>query len=231
MLKRGRFEQIGMIVACLMLLAGCAANATTAPQARANPPAMLASTTPTASPSPIPATPTPIPATPTAVITTFACPAATTGAQKTFSDTSMRFSFSYPAAWTENDCQRIITSDGGQTLVIGNLFSVSIAPRNAQTIQQWVNAQANQYEIVTLGQLADSHAQEAATVSAAPSATSDPNKPFDAEPFASAIAVVAGSQYFYTVNGFVAQMSMTGTAPNLSRQQLAQQIVSTFVVA
>lgn len=231
MLKCGRFEQIGMVIACLVLLAGCAANATTSPQARANPTATLASTTPTTTPTTTPATPTPIPATPTAVITTFACPAAITGAQKTFSDTSMRFSFTYPAAWTENDCQRIITSDGRQTIVIGNLFSVNIAPRNAQTIQQWVDAQANQYEIVTLGQLADSHAQEAATVSAAPSATSDPNKPFDAEPFASAMAVVAGSQYFYTVNDFVAQMSMTDTMPNLSRQQFAQQIISTFVVA
>lgn len=218
MLKRGYWSTIGIF--CLMLLAGCGR------------PSPLASSSSAASPTST-VTATAIPATPTTVSgsTTFTCPESLNGAQKTFSDTSMQFSFSYPAAWTETSCQRFTAGDGQQTILIGNLFSVSIAPRNGQTIQQWVNSRVDQYEVVTLGTLAVPHAQEAATVSVAPSATSDPDKPFAAEPFVQTFAIVAGSQYFYTVNGFVAQMSMTDTMPGLSRQQLAQQVVSTFVVA
>lgn len=138
--------------------------------------------------------------------------------------------FQLTAAWTETSCQRFTGNDGQQTLFIGNLFSVSIMPRSGQSIQQWVNTQTNQYETVTLGALTDTQAQAAATVSAAPSAITDPNKPFDAEPFWSTFAIVAGSHSIYMVNGFIAQMSMTDTIPNLSRQQLAQQVVSTFIV-
>ncbi len=210
----------GTIVICLAALAGCGApqpitDSTMAPTSAA-----------TDSPTALPATSTPA----SAPVTTFACPTNSAGSGKVFSDSAMQFSFSYPAAWTENSCQRFTGNNGQQTLFIGNLFSVSIMPRNGQSIQQWVNTQTNQYEIVTLGALTDTQAQAAATVSAAPSATTDPNKAFDAEPFSSTFAIVAGSHSFYMVNGFVAQMSMTDTMPNLSLQQMAQQVVSTFIV-
>lgn len=212
----------GTIVICLVALVGCGA-----PQPIANSTVALTSA-PTNTPTALPATPTVTLA--PATTATFACPAASAGSGKVFSDSAMRFSFSYPAAWTETSCQRFTGNDGQQTLFIGNLFSVSIMPRSGQSIQQWVNTQTNQYETVTLGALTDTQAQAAATVSAAPSAITDPNKPFDAEPFWSTFAIVAGSHSIYMVNGFIAQMSMTDTIPNLSRQQLAQQVVSTFIV-
>lgn len=221
MLQRTRSAWIGWIGAiatCLILLGGCGATQTLTNSANG------ATLTTTIAPT------TPL-TNPTSVTTTFTCPATLNGAQKTFTDTSMQFSFSYPAAWTESNCQRFAGNDGQQTLFIGNLFSISVMPRNGQTIQQWVNTQANQYEIVTLGALTVPQAQEAATVSVAPSAISDPAKAFDAEPFAQSFAIVAGTHSFYVVNGFVAQLSMTDTMPNLTRQQLAQQIVTTFAVS
>jgi hypothetical protein len=221
MLQRTRLARIGWIGAiatCLVLLGGCGATQPVANSANgATPTTTIAQTTP--------------PANPTSATTTFTCPVTLNGAQKTFTDTSMQFSFSYPAAWTESNCQRFAGNDGQQTLFIGNLFSVSVMPRGGRAIQQWVNAQSNQYEIVTLGALTVPQAQEAATISVAPSATSDPNKAFDAEPFAQSFAIVAGTRSFYVVNGFVAQFSITDTMPNLTRQQLAQQIVTTFAVS
>jgi hypothetical protein len=151
------------------------------------------------------------------------------GTQKVFSDSQMQLSFSYPAAWTENNCQRFVSADGDESLFIGNLFSVAMLPRSGQTIQQWVSAQTDQYEVVTLGSLAVPHAQSAATVSAQPAATPNPNKPFDAEPFSQAMAIVAGSQHFYEVDFLIADMDATDTAPG-SLQVLAQQVVTTFVV-
>ncbi len=217
--RRHRWAWAGVLAICLVL-AGCDASQP------------VASSTTTATPAPM-VTPTAIPAmaTSTPAMTTFTCGSVSTGSTKLFNDTAMRLSFSYPATWTENSCQRIQGPGSQQTLIIGNLFSVTVAPRSGQSIQQWVQDQANQYEVVTLGTLTDQHAQDAATVSVNPSATSDPNKPFDAEPFAQTFAIVAGAQSIYAVNSFIAQMSMTDTMPNLSRQQLAQQIVSTFTVA
>ncbi len=219
MLRRRYRAWAGALALCL-LMAGCGASQ---PVASSTHTATLA---PTVTATAIPATATSTPA-----LTTFTCDSTATGSTRLFSDTSMQLSFSYPATWTENSCQRIQGPNGQQTLIIGNLFSVTATPRNGESIQQWVQAQANQYEVVTLGALSVQHAQDAATVSVNPSATSDPNKPFDAEPFAQTFAIVAGAQFFYTVYGFIAQMSMTDTMPNLSRQQLAQQIVSTFTVA
>lgn len=217
MLKRTCWAWVGAIVTCLALLAGCSATKPVTTSA-SSATSILTTSTPTTSLM----TPTPA-----SSATTFTCPATLNGAQKTFTDTSMPLSFSYPAAWTESRCQRFMGNDGLQTLFIGNLFSVGVMPRNGQTIQQWVSAQTNQYEVVTLGALTVPQAQEAATISVAPSATSDPNKAFDAEPFASTFAIVAGSHSFYVINSFNVQFSMTDTQANPSQ---AQQIVTTFIV-
>lgn len=219
MLRRHSWLWAGVLAICL-LLAGCGASQPATSSANTATPA------PTVTPTAVPAM-----ATSTPTMTKFTCASSLAGSTRLFSDPSMQLSFSYPAAWTENSCQRIQGSGSQQTLIIGNLFSITMTPRNGQSVHQWVQDQANQYEVVTLGALTVQHAQEAATVSVNPSATSDPSKPFDAEPFTQTFAIVAGSQSFYVVNGFVAQMNMTDTIPNLSRQQLAQQIVSTFSVA
>lgn len=226
MLSRGNWGRMAAIITSLLLVAGCGMGQSTADSASSP------TATATATPNPT-ARATAVPATPTLTITAFTCPVTPTGAGSTLFDyPQMQFGFSYPATWTESECRRMVGTDGQQTVFIGNLFSVTTSPRNGQTIQQWVNTQTNQYEVVTLGPLSLQHAPwaMAAKVSAQPSATSDPSKPFDAEPFASAFAIVAGMHLFYTINGFVAQMNTTDTTPNLSRQQLAQQIVSTFIV-
>lgn len=222
MLSRGNWGRMAAIITSLLLVAGCGMGQSATDSANAA----------TATPNPT-ATATVVSATPTPAVIAFTCPTTPTGAGSTIFDyPQMQFGFFYPATWTESDCRRMVGADGQQTVFIGNLFSVTTSPRKGQTIQQWVNAQTNQYEIVTLGSLSVPHAPGAmaATVSAKPSTTSDPNKPFDAEPFASAFAIVAGTHLFYTINGFVAQMNTTDTTPNLSRQQLAQRIVSTFIV-
>jgi hypothetical protein len=216
-----RWTWAGVLAICLVL-AGCNAFQPTASTANSATPAPLV--TPTA----ILATATSTPAT---ITTAFTCESKSVGALKLFNDTSMQLSFSYPATWTEKSCQRVQGPGSQQTLVIGNLFNVTATPRNGQSIERWVQAQTNQYEVVTLNALAVQHAQEAATVLASPSAVSDPSRPFDSEPFVQTLAIVAGSRSFYVVTGFIAQMSMTDTVPNLSRQQLAQQIVGTFNVA
>jgi hypothetical protein len=104
----------------------------------------------------------------TPVSSTFTCPATLNGTQKVFADSQLQLSYSYPAAWTENNCQRFVAADGREKLFIGNLFSVTMTPRSGQTIEQWVGAQTDQYEVITLGPLTVPHAQSAATISAQP---------------------------------------------------------------
>lgn len=208
--------QVAAIAICLAVLAGCGISQSSTGAATAT-----TTTAPTATATTIPATPTP-----SFVSTTFTCPATLNGAQKTFSDSSAQFAFSYPASWVENKCQRFMGSDGRQTIFIGNLFSVSVVPRNGQSIQQWVDSQTNQYELVTLTTLTVQQAQAAVSIAVKPSAISDPSRAFDAEPFAQTFAIIEGSHNFYMVNALVAQMSMTDTMPSLT----SQPIVTTFVV-
>jgi hypothetical protein len=210
----------------LVALAGCGTSAQT-PATPAQSATTLATVTPTSSPT-VAATASPTQSAPTT--TTFTCATTVSGSLKTFTDSQTHFSFSYPAAWTENQCQRIVAADGTERIFIGNLFSVGVMPRSGQTIQQWVSAQTDQYEVVTLGTLSVPQAQAAVSVSTQPAATPNPNKPFDAEPFAQTMAIIAGSQHFYVINYFIAQMSMSDTLPGLSPQQLNQQVVTTFVV-
>lgn len=163
----------------------------------------------------------------------FTCPTTVNGAQKTFSDSATGLQFSYPADWTENDCQRYIaetispsgSAPAQQSILVGNLFIVTVWPRNGQTIQQWVNGQTTSDETVTLTPLTVPHAGAAVTVAVtvSPQASTPP-------PLSQTMAIVAGSQNFYEVNTIVAQMSATDTIPSLSHTQLVQQVVTTFDV-
>ena len=198
-----------------VLFAGCSATSANISTPATHTPAATATTAP--------ATPT---STPLPTNTTFTCPATINGSSKVFTDSATSLSFSYPAAWTEADCQRIVGANGEQTLIIGNVFLVSVTPRNGLTIQQWVNQQTDTNETVTLAPLSVSHAQAAVSVTVGLGPNAGPN-----EPFLQALAIVAGSQSFYQVNGLIAQMSVTDTMPGESNTNLVQQVVTTFDVS
>ena len=169
-------------------------------------------------------------ATPHAVQTTFTCPTTVNGSVRTFTDASLGLSFTFPASWTENDCERTVAPDGTQSIWIGNLFNVETYPRNGMTIQQWIVSRVDTpNETVTLNPLTVPGAVDGAAVQASPTPAAA-NQPFLGEPFASTIAVVAGTQQFYEVYRFIAEMSVTDTAPPVTGAELAQQEVTTFIV-
>jgi hypothetical protein len=183
----------------MLLLAGCGSGTVVVVTPTAT--AMLVAPSATTAPSPTTA----------AVVsdTNFLCPATVAGSQKRFADADTSLKFSFPASLTEEHCERIVLSDGSQTLSIGNLFHVWITSRAAgQTIQQWVNQQTDQYEVVTLTPLTVAHAESAVSVKADPAATPG-TRPFDAEPFAQAQAIVGGTGRFYTVFGLIAMVNTT----------------------
>lgn len=219
---RRTFVALG-VVGALGTLAGCGGSSSVA--APQTPTATATATlAPTATAT---ATATEVPS----VTISFTCPATVSGSQKVFYDSQLGLRFSYPAAWTENNCQRVVQADGVQSLLIGNLFRVITAPRNGLTIQQWVSQQTDTpNETVTLTPLTAPHAVAAVTVQAAPTPNPTSSKPFDSEPFAQTDAIVAGTQQFYEVVGLIAVANETDTTPPLSHVQLMQQVVTTFEV-
>lgn len=225
---RGLHRLIGLILIALLFTGCSATSAMTSPTATSS--AIAASATTTATTS---AMTTGASATATAVAiqtpppsTTFTCPVTTNGSSNVFRDSATGLSFSYPASWTEASCQRIgKPTDPQQTLFIGNVFSVYVTPRNGLTIEQWVNQQADQNETVTLTPLTVAHAVAAAAVTIKLGPNAGPE-----EPFIQTIAIVAGSQNFYQVNGLIAQMSVADTMPGESNANLTQQVVTTFNV-
>ncbi len=212
---RGTCVLAGLAALAMTALAGCGSGTI----AISTPP-------PTATIVSLPATATTSPTAALTVVsdTKMACPVTVSGSQKLFADTDTGLKFSFPASLTEEHCDCRVFSDGSATLDVGNLFHMWVTPRAAgQTIQQWVSAQTDQYETVTLTPLSVAHAASAVSVQAEPAATPGP-RPFDAEPFAQARAIVAGTQRFYTVFGLVAMVNTTdSTAPTAS-------IIATFDV-
>ncbi|MGZ3599595.1 MAG: hypothetical protein ACXWQ5_07735 [Ktedonobacterales bacterium] len=198
-----------------VLVSGCSSSIDSTP---ATPP----TTQPTAT---VTSTPTATPTSRALGQTAFICSAITGGTVKVFTDPATGLTFSYPAAWTESNCTRFTSADGTQTLLIGNVFFVTVTPRQGQTIRQWVSAQAQPNETITLTPLSVRHAVEAASVTVQLGQGATPN-----EPFVQTMAIVAGTSRFYNVTTLIAQMSMTDTMPGISNAQLIQQVVSTFDV-
>jgi hypothetical protein len=157
--------------------------------------------------------------------TSFACPAAVNGSLTVFSDAETGVTFSYPAAWTEHECVRTVNADGSESLLIGNLFRVGVAPRKGLTIQQWVDQQTDKNEIVTLTPLTVKHADAAVTVTDAPAPNYTSSRPFDAEPFSSTSAIIAGSQQFYQVIHLIAEVNVTDSTAG-SHDAFVQVIAS-----
>lgn len=174
---------------------------------------VIATSTATAQPTP---TVTPRP------LGNFPCPTTTSASTKSLNDPQFGLSFTYPAAWVENDCNQATA----QKIAVGNLFFVSLTPRNGLTVQQFVDANKTSNESITLVPLQDSHAVEAYQVqdTVAYGLNSPPGT------FSQTMAIIAGSQNFYVVSSILAQQSSTDTMPGLSNVQLTQQIVSTFQV-
>jgi hypothetical protein len=175
---------------------------------------VISSPTPTATMfTPPTATPSPTPAVATVSDTQIACPITVSGDQKIFFDAETGLKFSFPASLTEQQCKRVVLSDGSESIWVGNLFNLAIYPRAGLTIPQWVNQQTDHYEIVTLGPLVVAHAESAASVKDEPAPTPGP-RPFDAEPFSNVPAIIAGTQRFYVIHTWSAMINSTdSTAP------------------
>jgi hypothetical protein len=187
-----------------MLVAACAGPGSSAVGGAATPtlsPTTVASPVSTATPAAT-ATVTPRPA----GIFAFTCSTVVAGQTKTFTDPQLGLSFSYPAAWTENECAQFSAS----TIRVGNLFFVTAIPREGRTIAQWVDATKAADEVVTLTPLADPYAVEAATVDVTFPSGPDATPP-SLQPFIQTFAIVAGARNFYVVGEVIAQISMTDT--------------------
>lgn len=210
--RRRRASIIGILSMLAVGLVGCS-QGTAASIAPTNTVAPTMTTAPTAT------------ATTGVTQTDFSCPTTTTGSTTTFSDAQSGLSFSYTSAWTEKQCTRIDAGNGVETLFIGNVFSVSVLPRNGQTVQQYVSAAKAANETVTLTPFTAAHAVAAYAVSDTIGAN-----PQAEEPFVQTVAIVEGSQNFYIVAEFIAQMSISDTMTGVYGSKLAQQVVSTFNV-
>lgn len=201
-----------------MLVAACAGPGSSAVGGAATPtlgPTTAASPVATAT-SAATATVTPRPAGNFA----FTCPTVVAGQTKTFTDPQLGLSFSYPAAWTEQDCAQVSAT----TIRVGNLFFVTAIPREGRTIAQWVDATKAADEVVTLTPLADPYAVEAAHVAVTFPAGPDATPP-SLQPFTQTYAIVAGARNFYVVGELIAQFSMTDT---LNPPGGIEPVVATF---
>jgi hypothetical protein len=195
--RRTRISWLALL-ALGALLAGCATGPTGVFTTLPSLPTATLATAPTATAT-------------TAPLTTiaFTCPATVNGAVKVFSDSVSGLTFDYPATWTEKDCHRYVAENigpngstiAGQSILIGNLFIVAVAPHRGLTIQQFVSDVQGSDETVTLTPLTVTHAVEADTLKVTISSTA-------AQPprFAQTLAIIAGTQSFYEVSGLVLQL-------------------------
>lgn len=202
-------------VLSVVALAGCASGA----GAKAS-----VKTQPTATATAIPPTQTPIPATatPSGAITvvsqvSFTCPATVNGSSKTFSDGQTGFSFSYPASWTETQCQRTVTSDGATTLSIGQVFNVRVIPRTGEDALYWVQSQKEADETVTTTPITVQQAMEAYQIQDNPG----PNTP-ENHPLGQAGFIIMGSRNLYVIYTLIAQTETQDTLINVPPLQIVQ---------
>jgi hypothetical protein len=208
-----------LIVASLSALTGCASSG----GGRAS-----ATRQPTATTAILP-TETPVPATATATSTgptvisqvSFTCPATVTGANKTFTDSQTGFSFSYPASWTETQCQRTVTSDGDITLNIGQVFNVRVIPRTGMDAKAWVQDQVTlgTGETVTTTPITVQQAMEAYQITDNPGPSTPDNRPLLQAGF-----IIMGSRNLYVIYTLIAQTEMQDTLINVPPLQIVQTI-------
>lgn len=170
------------------------------------------------------ATDTPVPtAYPTPISqVTFTCPAVSDGTSKTFTDSATGFSFSYPASWTETQCQRTVEGDGTVDLNIGQVFNVAVIPRTGMDAAAWVQDQVTvgTGETATTTPITVKHAMEAYQITDNIGPTTPDNRPL-----LQARYIIMGSRSLYVIYLAFAQ---TGTDTMLSGPPLA--IVQTISV-
>lgn len=202
----------------LASLAGCG-SASGARQSATRQP-LATATVPPPTQTPVPATATP--SGPTLISqTSYTCPAVVTGSTKTFTDNETGFSFSYPAAWTETQCQRFLTSDGNTTLSIGQVFHVMVIPRTGQDALNWVQSQVTvgTGETVTTTPINVKQAMEAYQITDNPGPNTPPNRPL-----AQAGFIIMGSRNLYVIYTLIAQTETQDTLINVPALQIVQSI-------
>lgn len=206
---------IGLLaLTALAALSGCEASA------KAN-----VKSQPTATTTSVPPTQTPIPPTATpngpSVVSqmSFTCPATVNGSNKTFSDSQTGFSFSYPASWTETQCQRTVMSNGETTLNIGQVFNVRVIPRTGEDAQYWVQSQVTAGETATCTPITVQQAMEAYQIQDNPG----PNTP-ENHPLGQAGFIIQGSRDLYVIYTLIAQTEMQDTLINVPPLQIVQTI-------
>jgi hypothetical protein len=215
---------VALALCVIAALAGCGAPTKTTSNKLGSSDASAATTpaTPTATlaiPTVTPsATPYPTPISQVA----FTCPATVNGAEKTFSDSQTGFSFSYPASWTETQCQRAVFGDGTVNLNIGQVFNVAVIPRTGMDAQAWVQTQVTvgTGETATTTPVTVKQAVEAYQITDNPG----PGTP-DNRPLLQARFIIMGSRDLYVIYPLIAQ---TGSDTMMSGPPLS--IVQTIAV-
>lgn len=201
-----------LAVLALLALSGCGAKASATRQ-------------PTPTATAVPPTQTPVAATATpsgpSVVShvSFTCPATVTGSTKTFSDSETGFSFSYPASWTETQCQRTVLSNGEIGLNIGQVFNLLVIPRTGMDAAYWVQSQKVADETVTTTPITVAQAMEAYQIQDNPG----PNTPNN-RPLAQAGFIIMGSRNLYVIYTLIAQTEMQDTLIGVPPLQIVQTV-------
>ncbi|HKV85253.1 MAG TPA: hypothetical protein VJN88_11905 [Ktedonobacterales bacterium] len=169
------------------------------------------------------ATDTPVPtAYPTPISqVVFACPAVSDGTNKTFTDSATGFSFSYPASWTETQCQRTVQGDGTVDLNIGQVFNVAVIPRTGMDAAAWVQTQVTvgTGETATTTPITVKQAMEAYQITDNIGPTTPDNRPLLQAGF-----IIMGSRSLYVIYTLIAQTNMQDTLINVPPLQIVQTV-------
>ncbi|MGH2485587.1 MAG: hypothetical protein ACRDHE_06215, partial [Ktedonobacterales bacterium] len=151
----------------------------------------------------------------------FTCPAVSDGTSKTFMDSATGFSFSYPASWTETQCQRTVNSDGTVDLNIGQVFNVAVIPRTGMDALAWVQSQVTvgTGETATTTPITVNQAMEAYQITDIPAASSPENRPLLQASF-----IIMGSRDLYVIYTLIAQTETQDTLMNVPPLTIVQTI-------
>jgi hypothetical protein len=218
--ERYRARLFGALALCVIgALAGCGVSAGAQASVTRQPAHSLATATatlsiPTATPA---ATPYPTPVSQVS----FTCPAVSDGTNKTFSDSATGFSFSYPASWTETQCQRTVQGDGTVDLNIGQIFNVAVIPRTGMDAQAWVQTQVTvgTGETATTTPITVKQAMEAYQITDNPGPTTPDNRPLLRASF-----IIMGSRDLYVIYTLTAQTESQDTLINVPPLTIVQTV-------
>jgi hypothetical protein len=210
---------VALALCVIGALAGCGASTKAASNTLRASDASTATATatlsiPTATPA---ATPYPTPISQVS----FTCPAVSDGTNKTFTDSATGFSFSYPASWTETQCQRTVQGDGTVDLNIGQVFNVAVIPRTGIDAQAWVQTQVTvgTGETATTTPITVKQAMEAYQITDNLGPTTPDNRPLLQASF-----IMMGSRNLYVIYTLIAQTESQDTLINVPPLAIVQTV-------